>query len=340
MRKGVPTIYTVADDAGVSIATVSRVERGLKSVADPTARRVRASMERVGYRPNGAARALAMQRHDAIGLVFPQLSGPYYSGVLLGLEETAAERGQSLYVVGTQGRKHADQLVTDLSSRVDGLVIAGRTVPDQVIRELSRKHLPVVLFARKGVGTALAVRSENRRNAELLTRHSCSTAMAIAFIGDPESSPDAMERWQGSRGAHQQVDSPGASRSVSRLRPIACAFGESEGHGAALRLLKGRSRPSALLCASDEIAMGAKRSGSTWPADPGRCRRHRWDGVACKADDARADHGSSTAAGDGGRRRPPPAGARRWKWQQGSTMELPAEIIIRWSSVPAIRGTW
>lgn len=332
MRKGVPTIYTVADDAGVSIATVSRVERGLKSVADPTARRVRASMERVGYRPNGAARALAMQRHDAIGLVFPQLSGPYYSGVLLGLEETAAERGQSLYVVGTQGRKHADQLVTDLSSRVDGLVIAGRTVPDQVIRELSRKHLPVVLLARNGVGTALAVRSENRRNAELLTRHLLQHGhRAIAFIGDPESSPDAMERWQGFRGAHQQVDSPGASRSVSRLRPIACAFGESEGHGAALRLLKGRSRPSALFCASDEIAMGAYSAaaqlGLRIPADVAVTG---WDDIAV----ARLLTPALTTVRQPLREMGAAAARLLLERVDGSgsrasTMELPAEIIIR-----------
>lgn len=252
MRKGVPTIYTVADDAGVSIATVSRVERGLSSVADPTARRVRASMDRVGYRPNGAARALAMQRHDAIGLVFPHVSGPYYSGVILGLEETAAARGQALYIVGTQGRSHADQLVTDLSSRVDGLVIAGRTVSDQVIRQLEKSQLPVVLLARNSVGAADAVRSENSASAEQLTRHLMQHGhSSIAFIGDPESSPDAMERWQGFLSAQGRV------RQVARMRPVTCAFSETEGHQVALRLLTDGARPSALFCASDEIAMGA-----------------------------------------------------------------------------------
>ena len=252
MRKGVPTIYTVADDAGVSIATVSRVERGYKTVSDPTARRVRASMDRVGYRPNAAARALAMQRHEAIGLVFPHLSGPYYSGVILGLEETAAARGQALYVVGTQGRNHADQLVADLSSRVDGLVIAGRTVPDRVIHELERNRLPLVLLARNGVGGTDAVRSENRRSAELLTAHLINHGhRAIAFLGDPDSSPDSMERWQGFVDAQRHV------RPVASMRPVGCAFGEAEGRETAGRLLSGRSRPTALFCASDEIAMGA-----------------------------------------------------------------------------------
>ena len=92
MGKRPATIYTVADHAGVSIATVSRVQRGLPSVAGPTATRVKASMHVVGYQPNGAARALATRRHGAIGLVFPHLSGPYYAGVLLGLATAVGQR--------------------------------------------------------------------------------------------------------------------------------------------------------------------------------------------------------------------------------------------------------
>jgi LacI family transcriptional regulator len=171
--------------------------------------------------------------------------------VILGLEETAAAHGQALYVVGTQGRNHADQLVTDLSSRVDGLVIAGRTVPDQAIRQLEKGHLPVVLLARNRVGAADAVRSENSASAEQLTRHLMLHGhRSIAFIGDPESSPDAMERWQGFLSAQERVQQ-------ARMMPVTCAFSETEGHQVALRLLRDRARPSALFCASDEIAMGA-----------------------------------------------------------------------------------
>ncbi len=263
MRKGapgvpaVPTIYTVADHAGVSIATVSRVDRGSPSVADPTAKRVRASMQEVGYRPNGAARALAMQRHDAIGLVFPHLSGPYYSGVILGLEAAAAALGQAVYIVGTQGRNHPEQLVTDLGSRVDGLVIAGRTIPDEAIRQLQRLRLPLVLLARNAVGTADAIRTENRRNAERLTSHLLQHGhRTIAFVGDPESSPDAMERWEGFRAAHQHL-----RRRVPNA-PVRSAFGEAEGQQAAREVLQEAKRPNALFCANDEIALGAYRAAA------------------------------------------------------------------------------
>lgn len=245
------TIYTVADHAGVSIATVSRVDRGDPAVAVATARRVQASMRTVGYRPNGAARALATRRHGAIGLVFPHLSGPYYAGVILGLEEAASSLGLNLFIVGTHGRGRAEALVIDLSRRVDGLVVMGRTVPDDVIAELHREGLPLVLLARPAVGSSDVVRTENRRNAEALTGHLLEHGhRGIAFVGDPASSPDAAERWEGFVAAHVDRGLP------SPKRPVVSAFREAEGRAAALEVLAAASRPTALFCANDEIAIG------------------------------------------------------------------------------------
>jgi LacI family transcriptional regulator len=246
-----PTIYTVADHAGVSIATVSRVDRGDPAVAEATATRVKASMRAVGYRPNSAARALATRRHGAIGLVFPHLSGSYYAGVILGLEEAASALGLNLFIVGTHGRGRAEALVIDLSRRVDGLVVMGRTVPDEVIARLHRDGLPLVLLARPPVGSSDVVRTENRRNAHALTSHLLEHGhRGIAFVGDPASSPDAAERWEGFVAAHVDRGLP------SPIRPIVSAFREAEGRAAALEVLAAASRPTALFCANDEIAMG------------------------------------------------------------------------------------
>jgi LacI family transcriptional regulator len=267
------TIYTVADHAGVSIATVSRVQRGLPSVAGPTATRVKASMRVVGYQPNGAARALATRRHGAIGLVFPHLSGPYYAGVLLGLEEAASAGGLNLFIVGTQGRGRPEDLVSDLSRRVDGLVVMGRTVPDAVIARLQRGGLPLVLLARPAVGSSDVVRTENRRNAAALTRHLLDHGhRRIAFVGDPSSSPDAAERWDGFVAAH-------AERGLSApSRPVVSAFREAEGKVAVLGVLA--SKPTALFCANDEIAMGAYAAAAERQLSiPGDLAVTGWDDI-------------------------------------------------------------
>jgi LacI family transcriptional regulator len=252
LGKRAPTIYTVADHAGVSIATVSRVERGHSSVAESTAKRVKASMRLVGYRPNGAARALAIQQQGAIGLVFPHLSGPYYAGVLQGVEAEATAHGLNLVIIGTHGRSKAAQLVTALSGRVDGLLVMGRTVGDDVIAALQRQRLPVVVLARPSVGLADVVRTENRESARGLAEHLIQHGhRQIAFIGDPASSPDAAERWDGFVAAHREGGLP------IPIRPMVSAFREVEGRAAALRVLATPARPTALFCANDEIAMGA-----------------------------------------------------------------------------------
>jgi LacI family transcriptional regulator len=223
-------------------------------------------MRRVGYRPNGTARALATQRHGAIGLVFPHLSGPYYAGVLQGVEAEATAQGVNLAIIGTHERSQAADLVNGLGSRVDGLIVMGRTVDDRVIADLQARQLAVVVLARPGVGRADVVCSENRESAFALAAHLIGHGhRQIAFIGDPASSPDAAERWQGFRGAHRKLGLP------LPMRPVVSPFREVEGRSAALQALATPSRPTALFCANDEIAMGAYAAaaelGLTIPTD-------------------------------------------------------------------------
>jgi len=245
-------MYTVANHAGVSIATVSRVLGGRgAAVRARTAQRVLASARAVGYRLNGAARALATQRHGAIGVVFPNLSGPYYGGVILGLEEAAQTLGQSVLIAATHGRPDADDLVSALATKVDGLVLFGRTASDQLVQELTAT-MPVVLLARPQGASASTVRAENRASARVLAGHLVGHGHTrIAFIGDPTSSPDAAERWAG----YQDALRAAAIRPPQA--PDTCAFRESEGSRVAGLVLRRSRRPTALFCANDEIAMGA-----------------------------------------------------------------------------------
>jgi LacI family transcriptional regulator len=245
-------MYTVANHAGVSIATVSRVLGGRgANVREQTAQRVLASARAVGYRLNGAARALATRRHGAIGVVFSSLSGPYYAGVILGLEEVAQTLGQSVLIAATYGRPDADDLVRGLATKVDGLVLFDRTIPDEAVAELAAA-MPVVLLARPQVGSASTIRAENRASARALASHVVGHGHArIAFIGDPTSTPDAAERWMG----YQEAMRDAAMRPP--LAPETCAFREGDGFRVAGLVLRRRQAPTALFCASDEIAMGA-----------------------------------------------------------------------------------
>lgn len=244
-------IYAVAQRAGVSIATVSRVQRGVGPVSTETRARVETAITELGYRPSPTGRALAGQRLDAMGIVFPDLAGPYYSAVLLGAEEASVEAGSSLLILATHGRPQAADLARELSSRVDGLVVMGRSIDDDTVRELARLT-PLVLLARGPVDDVPTVRSEGREPSRRLTEHLLEVHghRHLAFIGDSGASPDVEDRWQGFQDAHRDLEVPAPSA------PVAVALDESGGRaGAGAALASGA--PTALVCASDEVAMGA-----------------------------------------------------------------------------------
>src|SRR5688572_5148799 len=158
------TIYQVAEQAGVSIATVSRVLRGTAPVAPGTRARVESAVEDLQFTPSRPARSLAEGQHAAAGIVFPDLSGPYFAEVVLGYEEVAAEHGRTVLILSTHGREAAAEMVVDLASRVDGMVILGRTVGDTVLADLAAKGLPLVLLARDAVPGADSASTENERS--------------------------------------------------------------------------------------------------------------------------------------------------------------------------------
>jgi LacI family transcriptional regulator len=247
------TIYEVADRAGVSIATVSRALRGSDLVAAATRLRVRQVAEELRFRPSSAGRALAEGQHAANGIVFPDLSGPYYAEVVLGYEEVVAELGRSVLILATNGRANAAEAVLELAGRVDGAVIMGRTVGDDVVARIADTGVPLVLLARPQVGGIDTVTADNEDSAHALTEHLLSHGHRdIAFLGDPTESPDVAGRYAGFRRAL-------AAAGRTAPDPTPCAFDVHAGQVAATELLA-RSRPDAVFCANDEVALGALRA--------------------------------------------------------------------------------
>ena len=254
MPRTTSTIYQVARRAGVSIATVSRVQANHRAVTPQTRARVREAIDELGYRPSRSARQLAGQRHDATGIVFPDLSGPYYSEVILGYEERASEAGLAVFILGTRGQARANQQVEELADRVDGLLVMGRTVDDEVVQRTESAGVPVVMLARPPAGNADTVRAENVASASALTEHLIDHRVrSFTFLGDPHASPDASERYAGFAAALRARGMPVPS-------PVPTMFRESDGYAATSALLADLEPHSAIVAANDEIAIGAIRA--------------------------------------------------------------------------------
>ena len=247
------TVRRVAQLAGVSPATVSRVSRGSAQVSPELRDRVLRVIDEHGYRPSHFGRALAERRHGALGLVFPGLSGPYFSELIQGFEAEALETGDSVLLLASHSRADTDATVIELAGRVDGMAIHGGTVGEDTVRTVAEQIRVVVIAARSQVGHASV--SADNGTVEVLTRHLLDEHgyRRLAFVGNPDGSPDVTARWQAFRAAHRAagLDPP--------TDPVRVGLQQCDGAIAAARLFDDRpveQRPEAVVCANDETALG------------------------------------------------------------------------------------
>lgn len=243
------TIYSVAQEAGVSIATVSRVLGDTGRVAPETRRRVEEAAARQNYTPLASARSLAVKRHEAMGLVLPHLSGPYYAELVLGFSAAAATTGESVVLLVAEPRHDPRAGVRHLAARVDGLAFLARSaVSDAQVQTLAEDR-PVVTVARHPVLGADAFLTENEQTACELTRHLLEHGRTrLLFVGDPGPSPDVRGRYQGFgdalRRAGLQVPTP------ARVQPL-----EETGREFAEAILPKLADVDGFVCANDELAL-------------------------------------------------------------------------------------
>lgn len=247
-----PTIRDVAREAGVSIATVSRVMRESEGVRDATRLRVLTAAAELEYTPSELGRQLAERRHAANGIVFPDLSGPYYAEVVLGYEAVAAELRRSVLILSTHGRDDAEAAVRAMAGRCDGLVILQHTVSDATVEHLAARGAKLVLVARPPIGFVDSVNAENHASAVSLAEHLISEGVReLRLVGNPDLSPDVAERWAGVRTAFEQSGAGHTLDQVSVER-----LDEESGAAVAAAALAAGDLPDAFVCANDELALG------------------------------------------------------------------------------------
>jgi LacI family transcriptional regulator len=246
------TMREVARQAGVSIATVSRVLNGSGPVGDETRARIEAVARAMRYVPNRAARSLSTSRTHTLGVVLPDLYGDFFSELLRGLDGAARHHRYHLLVAGAHGG--ADALASALNAmhgRVDGLVVMGPDVRADVLEANLPPRLPaVVLGARVSGFAALSV--DNEGGAAAMTRHLLALGhRRIAHVAGAGGNRDAAERLAGYR-AVMAAAGLATDDLVERGD-----FTEESGYAAARRLLDGAAPPDAVFAANDAMAVGA-----------------------------------------------------------------------------------
>jgi DNA-binding LacI/PurR family transcriptional regulator len=204
--KSLITIDAVAEAAGVSIATVSRVLNGSMPVAQETAARVLATVEQLGYVPQTAARHLARGKTQTIGLVFPDVSNDFFSPLLQNIIDGADEAGYDLLIaISRAGRISRTQGSPLGKQNTDGLLVFDQSIDDGELQRLHNAHFPVVLLYRsppEGMDFP-CVLIEDQLGARQITDHLIERheRRRIAFLRGPAGNEDSFLREQGYREA-------------------------------------------------------------------------------------------------------------------------------------------
>lgn len=143
------TIYDVAREANVSMATVSRVVNGNPNVKPTTRKKVLEAIERLGYRPNAVARGLASKKTTTVGVVIPDVSSTFYSELARGIEDIATMYKYNIILSNSDQNKQKEfhLLNTLLGKQVDGIVFMSGNITDEHVEEFKRSPVPIVLAA-------------------------------------------------------------------------------------------------------------------------------------------------------------------------------------------------
>lgn len=247
------TSIDVAELAGVSQSTVSRVFSPSSNVSDDKRERVLKAAQELGYLPNAIARSLTTQRTNIIGLVMANLTSTFYPYVLEKFLQRFQSMDKDVLLFTAAANQDIDDILPHiLQHRVDALIVTSATLSSEMADECVRYGVPVILFNRYVLNSnANAVCSDNveggRQVANLLldTHH-----QRIAYIaGQPNASTNSDRE----KGFTDRLRERGIT---DWLREEGDFFYDS-GFEAALRLLKRNDRPDAIFCASDSMALGA-----------------------------------------------------------------------------------
>jgi DNA-binding LacI/PurR family transcriptional regulator len=252
-RERRPTIIDVAREAGVSRSLVSLVLQNPGKVSPGRKQAVHDAMERLGYRPNAAARSLAQSRTDTIGVLISDLHNPFYTDVIDGIEEVTAALGYRALIAsgGRDPQRERDAVNAFIELRAEGIIMITPRLANAEISDLAAL-IPTVIVGRPGSRPAGCSRVH--------TDDGIGIALAL----------DHLVGLGHERIAHVSAgDNPGARAREAAYRESMTRLGLGErisvvkadpnqdgGYAGAHELLAGSPRPTAILASNDVAAIG------------------------------------------------------------------------------------
>lgn len=262
------TINDVAAAAGVSVATVSRALRGLPNVSEKTRRKVEDAAASLQYVADSRASSLASGRTNIVGLAAPDFGSWYISQTVAGVEKGLADEGYDLLVLGVPRSADRTEVFADrlATRRMDGLLLVDYFVDERARQVLlTDVGLPIVVMGETLDGlTSLTI--DNIKGGRMLMTHLLHLGhQDVVYIGGnppgQNAAADALRR-EGARAANDEAG-------LAELRVCEVAYSIDGGRDGWSLIDAMDPTPTAVLCGSDEIAIGfmaeARRQGTVIP---------------------------------------------------------------------------
>jgi LacI family transcriptional regulator/LacI family repressor for deo operon, udp, cdd, tsx, nupC, and nupG len=250
------TVKDVADLAGVSTATVSRVLNNHPQVADETRSKVLWAMEELGYQPSRVARRLRMEVSQILGLIISDIANPFFTSVVRGIEDIAYANQYSLLLCNSDEDPAREKLYVNVlqAERVAGIVISPADENSTSCEPLLRNDVPVVAMDRRlcqfDVDTVLV---DNVKGAYQATSHLIRLGhRRIGLIGGPSRITTGRERLEGYEKALSEYGLE-LDQSLIKIGD----FKQESGYQRACELLEMDDPPTAIFAANNLMTLGA-----------------------------------------------------------------------------------
>ena len=252
------TIKEVAEEAGVSITTVSHVINDTRYVSDDLTEKVFRAMKDLNYRPNNVARSLRSGRTKTIGLIVPDISNPFFAEFSRKIEDIGFKFGYNVILCNADEDNKKEQIYIDvlLSKQVDGLIFFATGDSQDVKKTLYKYDVPVVITDREaeGIKTDLVL-IDNQRGGYQATNYLLSlNHKRIGCISGPSLIRPSAQRVEGYLQALEEAGIE-PDHALIRMGNFRFHSGETE----MLALMDLPDPPTAVFVCNDVMALGAMR---------------------------------------------------------------------------------
>ena len=250
------TIYDVAREASVSMATVSRVVNGNPNVKPATRKKVMEVIDRLGYRPNAVARGLASKKTTTVGVIIPDIASPFFAELARGIEDIATMYKYNIILSNSDQNieKELHLLNTMLGKQVDGIVFMGGNIKPEHVEEFKKSPVPIVLagsIEESGEIPSVNIDYEQATYDAVLTFIE-KGHQEIAFVVGPYLEPINRDKKLG--GYKRALSDAGIAYREELV--IEGDYTYDSGLEAIERILELDTKPTAILVGSDEMALG------------------------------------------------------------------------------------